>query len=410
MPERQPVTIVEGGNVGGRTASVAVRRRDGIAAGAVRRRRPRAGSRPGFRTGFRTFVVPAWSPDVRTVRAALVLLLVGVVALAGENNAGGRGANPVPGAGAAGADAIDPAPALARGAPAAAAAELTEQGAGAARISPPSETEARGSQSSSANPGGAELLPTSRILTYYGHPHDQNMGILGEHPKEDLLALLRAEAANYEAIDPSRPVLPAFELISTVAQRDPGVDGTYILDTDLETLTEYVDFAAANDVLVLLDLQIGRGTVADEIAKVRPLLEQPHVHLALDPEFAVADGETPGLYIGELSAEEITYAQETLAELAAEQGLPPKLLIVHQFVEDMIVGKNELAPVPGVQLVIDADGYGAPSHKTEVYDILVRNEPVEFAGVKLFYRQDEPLMTPAEILALDPSPDIIIYQ
>ena len=86
------------------------------------------------------------------------------------------------------------------------------------------------------------------------------------------------------------------------------------------------------------------------------------------------------------------------------------MLIVHQFREDMIQGKNQLAPVPGVQLVIDADGYGGPELKTAVYNFLVRDEPVEFAGVKLFYGQDVPLMTAQEILALVPAPDVIIYQ
>jgi hypothetical protein len=76
----------------------------------------------------------------------------------------------------------------------------------------------------------------------------------------------------------------------------------------------------------------------------------------------------------------------------------------------MIQGKSQLAPVPGVQLVIDADGYGGPELKTAVYNFLVRDEPIEFAGVKLFYGQDVPLMTAQEILDLVPAPDVIIYQ
>ena len=76
----------------------------------------------------------------------------------------------------------------------------------------------------------------------------------------------------------------------------------------------------------------------------------------------------------------------------------------------MILGKDRLTPVPGVQLVIDADGYGAPVLKTDVYNILVRDQPIEFGGIKLFYKQDKPLMAPAEILGLNPPPDVVIYQ
>lgn len=262
----------------------------------------------------------------------------------------------------------------------------------------------------SRTPLAGALLPEYRIVAYYGHPHDANMGIVGEMPLDELTTKLRKQAAAFEAADPSRPVVPALELIATVAQRDPGFDGTYILDTDHETLREYIDYAAEHDMLVILDVQIGRGTVAHEIEKVRDLLEQPNVHLALDPEFAIAEGETPGDHIGSLSAESIAYAQQVLAEISTEQGIPPKMLIVHQFREDMISGKGELAPMPGVQLVIDADGFGEPELKTFVYNYLVRDEPVEFGGIKLFYNQDSPLMKPREILDLVPAPDVIIYQ
>jgi hypothetical protein len=259
-------------------------------------------------------------------------------------------------------------------------------------------------------PADGALLPDYRIVTFYGHPHDPGMGIVGEYEIEQLAEMLRTEAANYAAADPSRPVIPALEIIATVAQRVPGSDGTYILDTDTETLTAYIDFAAEQGMLVVLDLQVGRGTVAAEIEKVRGLLARPNVHLAIDPEFAVAEGQIPGEYIGSVSAESIADAQKVLAEISAANGIPPKMLIVHQFREDMIQGKDQLAPVPGVQLVIDADGYGGPELKTAVFNFLVRDEPVEFGGVKLFYRQDVPMMTAQEILALVPAPDVIIYQ
>jgi hypothetical protein len=41
---------------------------------------------------------------------------------------------------------------------------------------------------------------------------------------------------------------------------------------------------------------------------------------------------------------------------------------------------------------------------------MITQHPIEYHGVKLFYRQDEPLMEPNEVLALDPVPDLIIYQ
>jgi hypothetical protein len=261
-----------------------------------------------------------------------------------------------------------------------------------------------------APPAEGPILPEYRVVTYYGHPHDPAMGIVGEHDIDELAALLRQEAANYAAADPTRPVIPAFEIIATVAQPIPGADGTYLLDTSRETLDAYIEYAAANEMLVVLDVQIGRGTVASEIEKVRDLLALPHVHLAIDPEFAVAEGETPGQYIGSVTADSITYAQQVLAEISATNGIPPKILIVHQFREDMVENRELLTRLPGVQLVIDADGYGSPELKTAMYNSIVPDEPIDFSGVKLFYRQDLPVMTPQEILALTPTPDVIIYQ
>lgn len=370
-----------------------------------------------------TFRLPDWIPDGRTLSAVLVVavsLASAVLAFQGSRS------NP--------ADNAAPSLAVATTAPVATVVEAVLAPTVAAPVAaqdaaggtepeaaPIVEPSAAAFAQAPGLPAAAEsnvaiaptdraILPEYRIVTFYGHPHDSNMGIAGEISMEELATAVRNEAANYAAADPGRPVIPAFELIATVAQRVPGSDGTYILDTDHETLTTYVDYAESQGMLVILDLQIGRGTVADEIEKVRDLLARPNVHLALDPEFAVAEGQIPGEYIGSVPAESIVYAQQVLSEISAANGIPPKMLIVHQFREDMIQGKEQLTPLPGVQLVIDADGYGAPELKTAVYNFLVRDEPVEYAGVKLFYRQDVPLMSPQEILALVPAPDVIIYQ
>jgi len=368
--------------------------------------------------------LPAWIPTGRTVSTGILIIVsiaAASAALLGGNRAMFTTPAPtqtlfLPAQAPAVSDPVNVEPTLgvaAPTAPAIVASDTSDSGNGSQAVpefARAPELSADLAAPVASAPADAPLLPDYRIVTFYGHPHDPGMGIVGEHEIEELADILREEAANYAAADPSRPVIPGLELIATVAQRVPGSDGTYILDTDTETLTEYIDFAAEHGMVVILDLQVGRGTVAAEIEKVRDLLARPNVHLAIDPEFAVAESEIPGEYIGSIDAESITYAQKALAEISATNGIPPKMLIVHQFREDMIRGKNQLAAVPGVQLVIDADGYGAPELKTAVYNFLVRDEPIEFAGVKVFYGQDVPLMTPQEILALVPAPDVIIYQ
>ncbi|MGB3307272.1 MAG: hypothetical protein WBA63_13865 [Thermomicrobiales bacterium] len=254
------------------------------------------------------------------------------------------------------------------------------------------------------------LLPKNRILTFYGFPGNTTMGILGEYDMDELLARLKEQAAAYEEADPSRPVLIAFEVIASVAQPDPQTDGSYLLDAPTELLDKYADFAEKNGILLFLDVQIGKRKVADEVKGLQPWLEKPFVHLAIDPEFAVRDGQIPSVDIGQVDASDITFAQNWLVDLAKTHDLPPKVLIVHQFHEGMIEHKDQLAPVSGVQLVIDADGWGPPDSKKSTYHFVNKLQEIEFNGIKLFYKQDDPIMTPEDILKLDPVPDLIIYQ
>lgn len=254
------------------------------------------------------------------------------------------------------------------------------------------------------------LLPNNRILLFYGFPGDASMGILGEHATDDLLALLKTQADAYRQADPTRPVLIGFEVIASVAQPDPQADGSYLLDAPAELLDKYTDFAEQNGILLFLDVQIGKRTVADEIKGLQPWLEKPFVHLGIDPEFAVRDGQIPSVDIGQIDASDVTLSQNWLADLSKQHNLPPKVLIVHQFHEGMIENKGKISSVAGVQLVIDADGWGPPDSKRSTYNFVNKVQEVEYNGIKLFYKQDDPIMTPDEIIKLDPVPDVVIYQ
>jgi hypothetical protein len=257
---------------------------------------------------------------------------------------------------------------------------------------------------------GDYILPSNRILSYYGFPTNELMGILGEYSKEDLLPLLQEQAAAYEAVDPSRPVKLAYEVIASVAQRDAGADGNYLEYTDPGWVQEYVDYTAANDLLLILDMQYGRNSTEQEIDAVEEYLLYPHVHLALDPEFHVADGEVPGEDLGQIDASDVNYALGRLAQLSADNGIPPKILIIHQFNVYSIANKDQIQEIDGVQFVLEVDGWGDPGMKQDTYNVIAGEVPFNYYGFKLWYQQDVPLMTPEEVLALVPPPDIVIYQ
>jgi hypothetical protein len=354
--------------------------------------------------------LPLWIPSERVLAATLVMLLVLMTAIASGAPA------PTTTAGLAAPTLVSdppeaanvvttPTPTTALGASAAETTTPTSEATNTAASSPVDSTAVSTQQA----PGA--ILPNYRVLSYYGHPHNDQMGILGEFDKDALLTQLQDEVAAYEEADPSRPVMPAFELIVSVAQNWPADDGTYLLHTDADTIQEYVDFTREHNMLLILDLQIGHSTVENEISRVSEWLLEPHVHLALDPEFAMAEGEIPGEAIGSLDASDVAVAQDELAAIVSENNLPPKVLIVHRFTEDMITNAEQIPSVAGVQTVIDFDGHGDPANKMAGYELLLVDGPAEFAGFKLFYNEDQPsLMSPEEVVDLPRSPDVVIYQ
>jgi hypothetical protein len=195
-------------------------------------------------------------------------------------------------------------------------------------------------------------------------------------------------------------------MVYGTAQASPGPDGLYLLYVDDETLREYVDLACENDLLIYLDLQIGRSDVETEMEKVMPHLEERHVHAALDPEFAMAPGQVPGESIGTLDAADVNAAQRAIESFVVEKGLSDKMLIVHRFTEGMLTRSELIEDRPRVRLVVDMDGFGPAEVKRVKYGWYA--EPAEYAGIKLFFKQDTDLMTEVDVLSL--SPNVIIYQ
>lgn len=130
--------------------------------------------------------------------------------------------------------------------------------------------------------GGTEVLPAFRVVAHYGNAEAAALGVLGETPPEE--AASRVEAAAAPFARPDRSVLPAFELIVTVAQGSPGPEGTYSRPTPVELVWRWLEAARAARMLLILDLQPGTGDFLSDAQRYEELLRQPDVGLALDPE------------------------------------------------------------------------------------------------------------------------------
>ncbi|MEP6730145.1 MAG: hypothetical protein ABJE10_05890 [bacterium] len=259
------------------------------------------------------------------------------------------------------------------------------------------------------------LLPTNRIIAFYGNPAEKRMGALGEYPKDVMLAMLDKEVARWRKADPTHPVIPALHLVATVAQGAPGKNGLYRLrmrDAMVDTLYAW---AKAHHAIFFVDVQLGKDNVRNELPRFKPWLENPDVHLAIDPEFAMeASGAVPSTRVGTLDAKDINWAVDFLDQIAKEKNLPPKILIVHRWTRKMVTNAKDIHFTPHVQVVMDMDGWGPPWLKFDSYHDYVKAEPVQFTGFKLFFHNDtkkgDLLLTPAEVLRLNPRPLYIQYQ
>jgi hypothetical protein len=66
-------------------------------------------------------------------------------------------------------------------------------------------------------PNAEAILPFKRVVAYYGNFYSRQMGVLGEYPEEQLLAMLASTTSRWERADPATPVLPAIQYIAVVA-------------------------------------------------------------------------------------------------------------------------------------------------------------------------------------------------
>lgn len=258
------------------------------------------------------------------------------------------------------------------------------------------------------------ILPGRRIVAYYGNPLSKRMGILGELPPDQMLARLDKEIAAWRRADPSTPVQPALHLIAVVAQGGPGRDGKYRLRMTDSLVETVASWAARRNALLFLDVQVGLSTVQEELPRLIPFLKRPNVMLGLDPEFSMKSGVKPGAKIGTMSSADVNYAIGLLSDIVTQNNLPPKVLVVHRFTHNMLTGSKKIRLDPRVQVVIDMDGWGQPWLKYDSYRAYVESEPVQFTGFKIFYHNDskkgDPILSPSEVLLLNPKPHYIQYQ
>ncbi len=267
-----------------------------------------------------------------------------------------------------------------------------------------------------AYPLPGAILPFKTVVAFYGNLYSKQMGILGELPREQMLAKLKSEIARWKNADSTLDIQPALHYIAITAQGSPGKNGKYRLRMPFNQIDSVLSMAKEIDAIVFLDLQLGLSNLQSELPEFEKYLAMPNVHLGIDPEFAMAkSGKAPGKVVGTLDAADINYVTDYLQKIVKQYNLPPKILTVHRFTQNMVTNYKQIKTSPEVQVVMHMDGWGEPARKVNTYRQFIYKEPVEFTGFKLFYKNDvvrsnSRMMTPEELLKLKPRPVYIQYQ
>ena len=207
-------------------------------------------------------------------------------------------------------------------------------------------------------------------------------------------------------------MVPALEIIATVASAGPGDDGNYSAEAPVEQLRPLVDLAHEQGQYVVLDLQPGRTDFLTQAKRYEELLKLPNVGLALDPEWRLTPDQVHLRQIGQVDVAEVNQVVTWLADLVRANSLPQKVLILHQFQVRMIPGvdgvdqsRSELA------IVVHADGQGSQPAKQATWATLHANAPsIKWWGWKNFYDEDSPMLTPEQTMQVQPTPSFISYQ
>jgi hypothetical protein len=264
-------------------------------------------------------------------------------------------------------------------------------------------------------PISGAILPFKRIVAYYGNLYSKRMGILGEYPPKEMWERLHAEVKAWEKVDSITPVQPAIHYIAVVAQGIPLKSGKYCMRMPSAQIDSVLAIAKMGNAIVFLDVQVALSNLQTEVPLLEKYLKLPQVHLGIDPEFSMQEGNIPGHKIGTMDASDINFCSDYLTKLVKDNNLPPKILIVHRFTQGMVKNYQNIALHPEVQIVMNMDGWGEPVLKHSTYNRYIYRQPVQFTGFKLFYKNDlkkapHTMLTPMALMKLKPQPIYIQYQ
>lgn len=250
----------------------------------------------------------------------------------------------------------------------------------------------------------------AQMVVFYGTPRTSGLGVLGRWEAAEAARQVQARAETFDRLNGDRDVVPAMEIIYGMVTAEAGPRGDHVTYLSDDELQPYLDAAEELDQQVILDLQIGRNDPSSEIDRIAHLLENPRVHVAIDPEYAVGPQGVPLQTLGRITGDEVNEVQEAVRRIVEEHDLPPKMVVVHQFMDDTMVDGEAIERIDGVDLVLNMDAWGDVAAKKHMYEHFAAKPWAHNRSYNVFLRLDSAVSSEEELLQLAPTPDMFMYQ
>ncbi|MDO5627902.1 MAG: hypothetical protein Q4G43_06210, partial [Mobilicoccus sp.] len=262
--------------------------------------------------------------------------------------------------------------------------------------------------------GGQTLFPRYRLVGYSGIAGTgSTLGRAGVGDLDDRMVEMVERAQPYA--EDGRTIMPVLELIATVVHPCHLAPQCRTRATD-ERVQKHLDAVRKVDGLLLLAIQPGRSDFLTEVKAYEKFLKEPDVGIAMDPEWRMGPNEEPMRTFGSTDASELNAVGEYLEDLVAENNLPDKVMLYHMIRTNWVRHHEELKPRKNVAMILSVDGIGSREMKEATWRTLMGVKPPHVRpGFKLFYEEDTErpgwtLMTPEQVMALEPTPEYVLYE
>ncbi len=219
------------------------------------------------------------------------------------------------------------------------------------------------------------VFPASRIVSFYGAPQ-MGATVLGRNSPEMAADKLATQSAPYTELG-DRPVVGSFDLVSVFATAGGGPDGLYRTRQADGVIAIYLEQARAVGARLMLDIQPGRSTFVKELRELSEWVAQPDVDIGIDPEWNVGRRGIPGQTDGKVLARQVNRVSKEMQKIVNANGLPTKLLAVHQFRQGSVRARTRIRSRAGVQPFLNFDGIGSPGPKAAGYAALSDADPAQ---------------------------------